>query len=87
MRKGSRLQIYLDAGILGPLLGIVFRIVVGIHLEVVKLKLFSDPLFERLALFQCHRIGLGDDGNNVDDIGQLLQDDNINWLQTVTVSK
>lgn len=46
-------------------------------------KLLLDALLERLALLQSQGVSLGNDGNNVDDIGQLLQDDDIDGLKGV----
>ena len=46
-------------------------------------KLLLDALLERLALLESERIGLGDDGDDVDDIGKLFQNDNIDRLQGV----
>lgn len=57
-------------------------IIVGVHLEVVERELFLDTLLEGLTLLKGQGVGLGDNGNNVDDIGQLLQDDNIDGLET-----
>ena len=71
----------LDVGIQGPLLIIVFLIIIWVHLQVVESKFFPDALLECTALFQGQRIGLGDHGYNVDDIGQLLEHDNIDRLQ------
>lgn len=59
-------------------------IIVGVHLEVVEGKLLLDTLLESLALLGGQGIGLGNDGNDVDNIRQLLQDDNINGLQGVS---
>lgn len=75
---------YLDLGVHSPLLLVKLIVVVGVHLEVVEGKLLLDALLECLTLFQGQGIGLGDDGNNVDDIRQLLEHDNIDGLQGVT---
>lgn len=64
------------------LLVIKFVIIVWVHLEVVERELLLDALLERLSLFQGQRVRLGNHGNNVDDIGELLEDDDIDWLQT-----
>lgn len=58
--------------------------VVRVHLEVVEGELLLDALLECLALLHGQGIGLGDDRNHVDHIGQLLQHDNIDRLQGVT---
>ena len=46
-------------------------------------KLLLDALLELLALLECQAVGLGNDGDNVDDIGKLLQDNDINRLERV----
>jgi hypothetical protein len=73
---------YLDLNVHNTLLVIKFVIIVWVHLEVVECELLLDALLECLSLFQGQRVGLGNHGNNVDDIGELLEDDNIDWLQT-----
>jgi hypothetical protein len=72
----------LDTGIDGTLLIIEFVVVIRIHLEVVESKLRLDSVLEGLSLLEGKRIRLGDDGNDVDDVGELLQDHNIDRLQT-----
>jgi hypothetical protein len=72
---------YLDLGIDGPLLIVELIIIVGVHLQVVERELLLDPLLECLAFFEGEGIGLGDDGNNVDNIRELLQNDDINGLE------
>jgi hypothetical protein len=47
----------------------------------VERELLLDPLLECLAFFEGEGIGLGDDGNNVDNIRELLQNDDINGLE------
>jgi hypothetical protein len=49
----------------------------------VEGKLLLDSLLERLALFQGKRIGLGDDRYDIDDVGQLLQDNDIDGFEAV----
>lgn len=71
---------YLDLCVQCALLLIELIVVVWIHLQVVESELLLDSDLESLALLKCQRIGLGDDWHNVDDIGELLQDDNIDWL-------
>ncbi|MDA4132868.1 MAG: hypothetical protein OK454_07065 [Thaumarchaeota archaeon] len=46
-------------------------------------ELLLDALLEGLALLERQGVGLGDDGDDVDDIGQLLQDDDVNGLERV----
>lgn len=45
-------------------------------------KFFLDSLLEHLAFLEGERIGLGDHGNNIDDIRQLLQNNNVNRLES-----
>ena len=48
-------------------------------------EFFPDPLFERRALFKCEGVGFGDDGDNVYYVGQLLEDDNVNWFEAENI--
>lgn len=50
----------------------------------MKSEFLLDALFEGLALLQSQGVGLGDDGNHVDHVRQLLQHDNVDRLQRVT---
>lgn len=59
-------------------------IVIGIHAQVVESKLLLYPLLECGALLQSQAIGLRNDWHNIDKLGQLLQHDDVNWLQAVT---
>lgn len=47
-------------------------------------KLLLDALLESHALLQSQGIGLGDDGDDVDNIRELLEHDNIDGLKGVT---
>lgn len=58
-------------------------VIVGVHLEVVEGKLLLDALLEGLTLLRGQSVGLGDDGDDVDDVGKLLEDDNVNGLEGV----
>lgn len=40
-----------------------------------------DSLLECLSLFQCQGVGLGNNGDNVNNVGKLLKDDNIDGLK------
>lgn len=40
-----------------------------------------NPLFERSAFLESERVGLCDDRDNVDNVGELLQDDNVNRFE------
>lgn len=42
-----------------------------------------DALLEGLSLLKGEGVGLGDDRHDVDNIGQLLQDNNVNGLEGV----
>jgi hypothetical protein len=50
----------------------------------VESKLLLDALLESLSLLEGQGVGLGNDGDDVDDIGELLQDDNIDGLERVS---
>jgi hypothetical protein len=49
----------------------------------VEGKLLFNSLLERLALFQGKRVSLGDDRYDIDDVGQLLQDNDIDGFEAV----
>lgn len=66
-----------------PLLLVELVVVVRVHLEVVESKFLLDALLERLTLVQSQGVSLSNDGNNVDNIGELLQDDNVDGLKGV----
>lgn len=72
---------YLDLRIHCPFLIIQLVIVVRVHLEVVERKLLLNALLECLALLQCQGVGLGNHRHNVDNIGQLLKNNNVNRFQ------
>ncbi len=72
-----------DLSVDGALFVIKFIIVVRIHLQVVEGELLLYPLLESTSFLECQRIRLGDDWNDVDDIGELLQNDNVNRLQSM----
>ena len=44
-------------------------------------ELLLDPLLERSSLFECERIRLRNDWNNIDHIGELLQDHDVDRLE------
>jgi hypothetical protein len=73
---------YLNAGIYSTFLIVKLIIVVRVHLEVVEGKLLLNSLLERLAFFEGERIGFGDHRHDIDNVGQLLQNDDINRFQT-----
>lgn len=74
---------HLDLLVERALLLIKLVVVVGVHLEVVEGKLLLDALLEGLAFFQRKGVRLGDHGHHVDDVGQLLEDDNVDGLEGV----
>jgi hypothetical protein len=73
---------YLNLSVDGTLLIVQLIVIVGVHLQVVEGELLLDALLESQALFEGEGIGLGDDGDDIDDIGQLLQDNDIDGLET-----
>lgn len=73
---------YLNLSVDGTLLIVQLVVIVGVHLQVVESKLLLDTLLESLALFEGKGVGLGDDGNDIDDVGELLQDNDIDGLET-----
>lgn len=44
-------------------------------------EFFLDSLLESCALLECEGIGFGDDRNNIDHVGELLEDDNVDWFE------
>lgn len=80
---GRRQRTYLDLRVQNLLLIVELFILVRVHLQVVERKLLLDAGLELLTLLEGERVGLGNDGDDVDDIGQLLQDDNVDGLQGV----
>lgn len=77
------LYAYLDLLVQVSLLVVKLLVIVREHLEVVEGKLGLNTLLELQSLLNSQGISLGNDRHNVDNIGQLLQDDNINWLERV----
>lgn len=73
----------LDLTVQRTLLVIELLVVVREHLEVVERELLLDTLLERLALLDGQSIGLGNYRHNIDHVGQLLQNNDINGLQRV----
>jgi len=74
----------LDLLVQNSLLVIKLLIIVREHLEVVEGKLGLNTLLEFQPLLGSQGVGLGNDRHNIDNIGQLLQDDDINWLEGVS---
>lgn len=44
-------------------------------------ELLLDALLKSLTLLEGERVGLSDDGHDIDDVGQLLQDNDIDGLE------
>jgi hypothetical protein len=65
----------------GALLVIKLLVVVRVHLQVVERKLLLDTFLECLSLFKGERVSLGNDGDDIDNIRELLQDDNVDGLE------
>lgn len=78
---------YLDLSIHGALLIIELVVIVGIHLQVVEGKFFLDSLFEGLSFLKSQGISLRNNGNDIDNIRQLLEHDDVNWFQSVPNSQ
>ena len=49
----------------------------------MECELLLDSLLEGEAFFECQGVGLGDDGYDIDDVGKLLQDDDIYGFEAV----
>lgn len=47
----------------------------------MEAELLLDALLERQALFEGEGVGLGNDWNHIDDIGKLLQNNDIDGLE------
>jgi hypothetical protein len=73
----------LDLCVESPLLLVEFVVVVRVHLQVVERKLLLDAFLERRALLHREGVGLGDDGDDIDHVAELLQNDDVDGLETV----
>ena len=73
----------LDLSVNRPLLLVQLVVVVGVHLKVVEGKLLLDALLEFLPLLESQGVGLGNDGDNIDNVGKLLQDNDVDGFQRV----
>lgn len=74
-----------DAAVHGTLFLVLFLIVVGIHAQVVESELLLNTLLEGHALVQSEGVGLGDDGNYVDDVGEFLEYHDVDGLETSNI--
>lgn len=75
---------YVNLGVHGTLLLVMLVTVVRVHLQIVEGELLLDTLLECPALLHRQGVGLRDDRDNIDHIGELLEHNNINRLQGVT---
>lgn len=75
---------YLDLLVDSGLFVVVLVVVVGVEADVVEGKLVSDSVLESLALLESQGIGLCNDGDDVDNLAQLLQDDYVDGLESMT---
>lgn len=82
LSRGGDLCPYLNLSVDRALLIIELLIIVGVHLEVVEGELLLNALLESLALLKGQGVGLGDNGDDVDNVGQLLENDDIDGLET-----
>ena len=73
-----------DGRIGGALLIIQLIIVVWVHLEVMECKLLLYSLLERTTLLEREGVGLSNDGHDVDDIRQLLENNNVDGLESMS---
>lgn len=74
----------LDLGVDGALFVVELVVVVWVHLEIVEGELLLYALLESTAFFEGQRVRLGDDWNDVDNIGKLLQYDDVDWFQSMS---
>ena len=79
-RKGDE---FLDALGQAALLVVVLVAVVGEHAQVVEGEFVLDALLEGGALVEREGVGFGDDGDDVDDVGEFLEDDDVDWFEAV----
>lgn len=82
-KKGDKAETCLDLRVDSSLLGVVFLVVVWVESDVVEGKLLLYSILESLSLLESKGIGLGDDGDDVDSLTELLQDDNVDWFEGV----
>ena len=78
--NGKGNQIF-DRGVHGSFFVVVFFVVIGEHAQVVEGEFFPDALFEGRSFFQGERVGFGYDRDDVDNIGEFLEDYNIDWFE------
>lgn len=83
MRSTKQIHTHLDLCVEGNLLAVVFFIIVRIHAQIVESKFLLYPVLERLPLLQGETVALCNDGDDVDNIAEFLQDNNVDWLERV----
>lgn len=74
---------HLDRGLQCNFLVVILLVVIGIHAQVVELEFLLYPVLELGALLEGQAVALRNDGDNVDELAQLLEHDDVNWLQGV----
>jgi len=78
-KRNHRLDLRVDGG----LFVVIVLVVVWVHPDVVESKLLPDPVLECLSLLQSQAVRLGDNRNNVDAFTEFLENDNVDWLQSM----
>lgn len=73
----------LDLSVHSSLFRVVLLVLVRVHPDVVEGELLLDAVLELLALLKSERVGLCNDWHNVDGLAQLLEDNNVDRLETV----
>lgn len=63
---------------------IVLLVVEREKTNLMMSKLGLDALLERFTFLKCHAVGLGDDRHDIDDLGQLAKDGDVERLERVT---
>ena len=61
-----------DIGVESALFFILLVIVVGVHAQIMEDEFFLNPLFEGHAFLECQGVRFGDNGDDVDDVGEFL---------------
>ncbi len=64
---------------------VLLIVVVWVHAKIVEGEFFLDALFESEAFFKGEGVGFGDHGDDVDDIGEFLEDYDVDRFETVSV--
>ena len=72
-----------DAGVGRPLFFVLLIIIIRVHPQIMKGKFFLNAFFEGHTFFKGEGIGFSDHGDNIDHIRELLQDYDVNRLESV----